>query len=302
MKLTQLFFISVLLTTSFNAAAQDIIKMKDSSQIKAKIEKVTPTDITYRRATDPTGPEIIVYRQDVESITYQDGEKMMMDNGTYPIVARGHHHSLRWANPGYTYGRTILSFAFLQPTDASSSNGEGPGVYPGMGLQFEYMLTKKQNISLYIPVNLSLYSLYYQNNVYPYSNAHTHAFLYMYPGVKFYPKGSNRVFSYSIGPSVVLGFGRKYAIDNSSTYDSTSGTLTYESVKDKNVFTTGLMINNGINIMPTKHLYLGAELGLGFTVYSNDYNTNDGGGIEPEGSNNAGTPLIQFNMKVGYRF
>lgn len=298
MKLIQLLLICLSFTCSIDATAQDIITMKDSSRIKAKVEKVTPTDITYRRAVDSTGPEIVVYRQDVESITYANGEKDMMANGTYVIPAsRGHKHS--WAGPvnkHYIYGRTILSLAFLQATEESTS-GDGGAVYPGFGFQYEYMLTPKQNISLYFPVTMSLYSVYDENTDYPYGSQHTHAFFYLYPGVKFYPMGSERKISYSIGPSVALGFGRKYYSDN-YYYDS-AGVYTQTAIS-KNVFKAGLMLNNGLTFMPSEHLCFGIELGLGFTVYSND-NIN-GYGSGPVSSNNAGSLIAQFNMKVGYRF
>ena len=61
------------------------------------------------------------------------------------------------------------------------------------------------------------------------------------------------------------------------------------------------MINNGINIMAAKHLYIGVELGIGFTIYSNDYDYNDDFSIQ-DNSNHAGQPIVQFNTKVGYRF
>jgi hypothetical protein len=298
MKLIQLVLICFLFISSFSATAQDIIKMKDSSEVKARVEKVTPTDITYKRAVDTAGPVIVVYRQDVESITYANGEKDMMDKGTYavPNVRGTHHHPWITSNKNITHGRNILSLAFLQATEESTGGGDGGGTtYPGIGLHYEYMLTKKQNISLYLPFTMSLYSFYGLNNYNSDEvNNQIHPFFYAYPGVKFYPWGSERRVSYSIGPSIALGFGEKYYYG--SSYDST-GDYTTSSVR-KSVFKTGLMINNGINIMPKEHLYLGMELGLGFTVYTNDFAYTD----YSTTPNSNGTFIVQFNMKAGYRF
>jgi hypothetical protein len=267
--------------------------MKDSSVIKAKVEKVTPTDITYKKADNLTGPEFVIYRQDVESITYENGQKEIIDNGTYTIPAQKRRHS--WRN--YDYGKNIFSIAILQATEQSTSNGNG-NVYPGFGIHYERMLNKKANISLYIPATLSLFSGY--DNDFTYTNNATHAFFYAYPGVKFYPTGSNRRISYSVGPSIAIGFGRKYTSNNTSTYDSTTYTYNY-GYESKSVFKAGLIINNGINIMAAKHLYIGIELGVGFSFYSNDYDFNNDYGIQ-NNTNHAGQPIVQFNTKVGYRF
>jgi hypothetical protein len=300
MKKLLLLFICLLLLYSLNVCAQDVIKMKDSTEIKAKIEKITPTDITYRRATDTTGPIIIVYRQDVESITYADGEKEMMSKGTY--IVPGHNRRRHYSYHRYDYGRTILSLAFLQATGENSTSGGGD-VYPGFGLQYEYMLTKKKNISFYFPATLSFYTVqnaYNYNNYYSNNDYQVHSFFSMYPGVKFYPMGSNRKFSYSIGPSIAIGFGRKYNNNEVYNYDSTSNNY-ISTITSRSVFKTGLMINNGVSYMLKEHLYLGMELGLGLTVYSNDYRNDDLGGGQA-GQEGGGAPIIQFNMKVGYRF
>ena len=52
------------------------------------------------------------------------------------------------------------------------------------------------------------------------------------------------------------------------------------------------MVNNGINIQPTKSFYVGLELGVGIMYYNNeetDYIVGDEG-------------IVQFNFKMGYRF
>jgi hypothetical protein len=293
MKLTYLLLICLLIICSFSAAtAQDIIKMKDSSEIKAKVEKVTPTDITYKKADNLTGPEFVVYRQDVESITYENGQKELMDNGAYTIPAQKHRHP--WSN--FPCGKNIFSIAIIQATEQSTGEGSG-NTFPGFGIHYERMLNKKANVSLYIPATLSLYTGYQDD--FTYTNNATHAFFYTYPGIKFYPTGSNRRFSYSVGPSIAIGFGRKYA-NSTSVYDSATYTYSY-AYQSKSVFKAGLIINNGINIMAAKHLYIGVELGLGFSFYSNDYDYNNDFGVQ-NNSSHAGEPIVQFNTKIGYRF
>jgi hypothetical protein len=61
MKLTQLLFICLFIVCSIGAAtAQDTIMMKDSSEIKAKVEKITPSEITYKRSDNLAGPDYVI--------------------------------------------------------------------------------------------------------------------------------------------------------------------------------------------------------------------------------------------------
>jgi hypothetical protein len=293
-----LFVFSLFFVCIINAKAQDIIKLKDSSVIKAKVEKITPTDITYKRTDELTGPDFVIYRQDVESITYANEVKEQMDNGTYiPDRSQRRFHSKNVAT-----GKNIFSLAFIQVTEASTTDNPGDGeTYPGFGIHYERMLNKKNTLSFYLPATLSFYSIYNRMTNYDYFDKSTHAFFYAYPGVKYYPRGSNRRCSYSIGASVALGFGRRYYTNEYNTYDSTTYMYSYNyQLQSKSVFKAGLIINNGLNIMASKHVYLGIELGLGFTFYDDDYYHGNNIFITDETKNTR--PIIQFNSKVGYRF
>ena len=59
----------------------------------------------------------------------------------------------------------------------------------------------------------------------------------------------------------------------------------------KSHFLVGMMVNNSLNVNPSEHLYIGLELGLGFTYIDK---VND----IKQGAN----PLVQGAFKVGYRF
>lgn len=95
--------------------------------------------------------------------------------------------------------------------------------------------------------------------------------------------------SYAVGASAAIGFGEKYV----DIYDPRQGVWFYGK---RDVFKAGMLINNSLNVQPSKKVYIGVELGLGFNYYNeeNDKHTS--------GYSDADEPLVQFNFKVGYRF
>jgi hypothetical protein len=65
-----------------------------------------------------------------------------------------------------------------------------------------------------------------------------------------------------------------------------------ETYNDESVFKAGFLINNGLNIQPTKALYIGLELGFGIYYFNNESDDFSAGD----------EPMVQFNFKMGYRF
>ena len=111
---------------------------------------------------------------------------------------------------------------------------------------------------------------------------------YIMPGLKFYPTTGYGTVRYAIGPSAVIGSGTKtYSY---TTYDPINGGYTNYS-SDQTHFVFGLIVNNSLNINPTPHLYIGGELGLGFTYIDRIGGVGQGVNV-----------LAQGNFKIGYRF
>jgi hypothetical protein len=289
MKLAYIGFVILLGFHSMNATAQDVIKMKDSSAIKAKVEKITPSEITYKRSDNLTGPDYVIKKSTVERIIYANG---IIEQIGYGLEAHLAHHIPSWLLSGNKkYGRNILSVAFFQATDASVSYG--PGAYPGIGLHYERMLNKRSTLSFYLPVTTSFYTTYSYINNNTFSNQKLHAFFYMYPGFKYYPMGSNHRYSFSMGLSLAAGFGRKYHANLNDT-----AVANIYPIENRQVLKVGPMANTGIDIMLTSKMYIGAEFGWGFTFYDNDYDEDDNRGSAKNHFND----LLQFNAKIGYRF
>ena len=157
----------------------------------------------------------------------------------------------------------------------------------GVGLSYERALDVDGYISAYVPF-IATFNMEDNNDRYYYNNQNRNNIMfYAMPGIKFYPTGMGRV-KYAVGPSAVIGVGQKtmddYYYDPYYGY-GTSNNGTYDRV----LF--GMMINNSLNIYATKRVYVGAEMGFGFTYMDIINNVNRGV-----------TFLTQGSFKIGYSF
>lgn len=64
------------------AYAQDIILLRNGSELQAKVVELTPSEIKYRRFDNPSGPLITIMRSEVFMITYENGTKEVMPEPT----------------------------------------------------------------------------------------------------------------------------------------------------------------------------------------------------------------------------
>lgn len=55
--------------------AQDIITMRDGTEVQAKILEVNPTEIKYKKYNNPDGPVFSVKKNEVLIVKYENGEK-----------------------------------------------------------------------------------------------------------------------------------------------------------------------------------------------------------------------------------
>ncbi len=151
----------------------------------------------------------------------------------------------------------------------------------GFSIAYEQAIDKEGIVAYNLPL-VATFDLSNNNNnsYYGYYGVRQHqdAMFYFMPGLKFYPTGSHGKVKYAIGPSVVVGAG-----------EYTSNDYYYQNTRDK--FILGIMVNNSLNMNVTKNLYMGLELGFGFT-YLRQYDgvTQNMGG------------LAQGAFKMGLRF
>lgn len=63
------------LTAALGVYAHDIIVKKDGSTIESKVERITSTEVEYKKATNLNGPTYTIPISDLLAINYDNGEK-----------------------------------------------------------------------------------------------------------------------------------------------------------------------------------------------------------------------------------
>lgn len=282
----RLLLLALLLMSGLAAAAQDKIYLVDGSILQVKVKEINPRNIKYTRWEAKDGAEYIIMRREVAKIVFENGTEEIISRLRMPLResrtqeaatdTRSEHHMKM-----DDLGKNILSVAPLQMSNESAA---------GFGLHYERVLDKNGIFSLYLPLAFSFFDdqpTQYTSSMAP-PEKKSRVFTYVYPGLKIYPTGQAHRLSYSVGPSFGLGFGKKYNLTR--TQDSSGSVI--QAYKEDNVLKAGFMINNGLNIQPTRSFYLGLELGLGIYYYNNE---SDDLYMNEE-------PMVQFNFKMGYRF
>lgn len=70
----RLILLASLLFTCYSAFAQDIITLKDGTDIQAKILEVTPTEVKFKKLSNPDGPLYTMRKSDILIVRYENGE------------------------------------------------------------------------------------------------------------------------------------------------------------------------------------------------------------------------------------
>lgn len=186
------------------------------------------------------------------------------------------------------YGTNILRLAPLTAMDV--------GV--GFGLSYEKLVGRDKMVGIIIPVSLILENsdIFYNYNSGAGNNYNT--YYYFTPGIKIYPFGQRRV-TYSIGPSLMLGFGSGHG--SISDWDS-FGNAVYSDYTKK-VFRLGMLINNYLNFQITPGFNLGLEGALGIRYLDRQTYDYQSPNFPNAQNNNNGFDITgQFSLTLGYRF
>lgn len=116
------------------ACAQDIIHTKKGENILATAVIFGPSQISYRLYVDPTGPMQFIETSKVETIYFQNGEKMKLtEDGTEYALGTNNYYRLRdkynprdyQPQPGDAYNPALMGVAsFLIPGLGQILEGE----------------------------------------------------------------------------------------------------------------------------------------------------------------------------------
>jgi hypothetical protein len=266
----------ILCALSVVARAQDKIYCRDGKVIDGRVARVGTKTIIYRKTHDED-VEYTIQRKDVTRIVYANG---VVDDfgGTGGTSGK---------KPRPYYGKNIISVmpaVYTACIDNSMSD-------PGIGVSYERLLDDHGHIGLYLPVIVNFPSVRDYEGPLGGSGSGLptyNSYCFM-PGVKFYPgPGSDKV-RYSIGGSFFLITGKEpYMVYAANTYSTgtPSGTYTYSMF--------GLMINNSVSFMASRHVCMSFNIVAGIPFSDNRY-------ANYEGDIGVTAPLVQFSLQMGYR-
>lgn len=170
----------------------------------------------------------------------------------------------------------IFSFSPIQFTE----NGVG------FAFTYERGLDKDGVIAYELPliVTFDIFS-----DAYTYVNK-SDPMVHFAPGLKIYPTSNRGKVKYSIGPSLVAEVGENTQTIVAPVYYPYYGSPVPNEYVTQTSFKLGVMLNNTVNFFPAKKLYVGINLGFGFTYISCLNGVNQG----MEG-------LVQGGFKIGFR-
>lgn len=137
------------------AGAQDMIVLLNGSMIDVKVEEITPTEIKYRRSDNLNGPLIVISKNEVLSIKYENGTVEVINSSGQPAVKSTApilkpdqlYTSISFEPSGFisggpsatlefTKGSVITSVHASFPTLALNSTVKGFGFGAGAGLNY----------------------------------------------------------------------------------------------------------------------------------------------------------------------
>ncbi|MBO7606820.1 MAG: hypothetical protein J6T28_04295 [Paludibacteraceae bacterium] len=126
-------FLLLLMAGQFMAgSAKDVIVMKSSDSIKAKILEVTPTEVKYKKMNYLDGPTFIILKSEISKITYGNGdvesfvqkeEKSAVLESTSDIANTGTEADTS-TTAANTEANTTVSTSTILPVDSAESVSE----------------------------------------------------------------------------------------------------------------------------------------------------------------------------------
>lgn len=160
----------------------------------------------------------------------------------------------------------------------------------GFGAYFERTIDANDRFSIIIPVAVA-WEMKYGNLREP-SDYGGGGSVFINPGVKFYPTGNKKFFSYALGISVFSHMGAAERI-----YGSKAPDLPYQQSQSYSFSASGILLNNYLNFKINRNISFGFEVGIGPTYFNNykDKKTNTlvKGGI---------TTIPSIAFQCAYRF
>ena len=98
------------------ARAQDLLTKRNGDEVAVKVVEITPSEVKYRRADNPDGPLISVWRSDVFLIRYANGTKEVLN--APPTTASGNGQAVPTAAARTAFPADVPTVSNQSPDDA----------------------------------------------------------------------------------------------------------------------------------------------------------------------------------------
>jgi hypothetical protein len=278
----QTILLAVFAFLSFPAAAQDKIYKRSGEVIKAKVKKVTPGTVVYRRTDKPDEPDRSISKAEVLKIEYETGTvDHFATTKAIPLHKKNKERLAYNKVRESGFGLNILS---AQATIAESGSG--------LGFAYERLLDRKGMFSFYLP--LAIIHKDGTEALDPDEWGYSQFITQISPGIKFYPTGNSGKVRYATG---LLFNYQRGAEQKEVSYPPDPNGFHYWGWKYLDILRMGPMLHNSFNYSPVPGFYMGADAGIGFTVVNKQeyLPTNT---MQEHGSR----IFAQFSVRMGYRF
>jgi len=129
---------AILLVATGQIMAQDLITLKDGTDIKAKILEITPTELKYKKYNNQEGPTITILKSQVLIVRYENGENEVFNNtprNTDNSVANNNfylHDNMKYSEYKNLYDVTNYTRQIGDPYNPSGC-GWASFFIPGLG-------------------------------------------------------------------------------------------------------------------------------------------------------------------------
>ena len=123
----KLLFVAALAVSSLSANAQDILVRKGGDVENVKVLEVTPTEVKYKKASNPNGPTFSERRSDLISVKYENGETQKFNERAITTTSSSSSSSSSIFNPKSNYIGLSSQKKFTHEIDLYLQDGWGVG-------------------------------------------------------------------------------------------------------------------------------------------------------------------------------
>lgn len=141
----KLILLSIVILASLAVKAQDIITLKNGTEIKALITEISVDDIRYKRFDNQAGPVYVVKKTEVFMIQYQNGTTEVINAQNTPVTTTRNNRNqstedrIRYGGPrvGLTLMTEGTSLMFIAQQTTGDPGTDITPIITQFGWQFE---------------------------------------------------------------------------------------------------------------------------------------------------------------------